>query len=350
MRTTKAFIVLACLLMPGLVMAQETAGENRLRAEHILDWERVGDPQISPDAARVVYTRSHVDQMKDEWVSELWMVGSNGTRNRFLVKGSSPRWSPDGTRIAYLAAVDGENERTQIFVRWMDAEGAVSQVTRVTEAPRDIHWSPDGRTIAFTMIVPAKETWELSSMPSPPKRAEWTETPRIVRKMHYRQDRVGFLPEGYRHLFLVPADGGSPRRLTEGEWHVGSRGAVGLDYGAGIDWTRDGKGIVFDGAMFEDADTTYRESHIYHVDVSSREIRTVTTKRGPWSSPVVSPDGRHVAFTGYDWTAQTYRVSDLYVIGLDGGGMRNLSRGAGPGCRRHGLELRQRHRLLLRQR
>ncbi|TDI35815.1 MAG: S9 family peptidase [Acidobacteria bacterium] len=315
--------LLASIFLAASSAAQETASKGRLTADHILDWERVSDPQISPDGKRTVYTRSMVNRIDDRWDSELWMVGTDGTRNRFLVDGSSPRWSPDGTRLAYLS--DGKPKGKQILVRWMDAEGATSQVTHVTTTPRDLHWSPDGTRIAFTMIVPAKETWDLPSMPSPPEGADWTKTPRIVRTMHFRQDRVGFLEEGYRHLFLVPADGGSPRQLTEGKWHVGSRGSVGLDYGAGIDWTPDGKTLVFDGAMEDDADVKYRESHIYRVDIASGDITAITSKRGPWTSPVVSPDGKTVAFSGYDWTAQTYRVSDLYVVNIDGTAMRNIS-------------------------
>jgi len=250
-------------------------------------------------------------------------VEADGSRHRFLVKGETPRWSPDGTRVAYIA--DGEPDGKQIYVRWMDAEGATSQVTHVVQAPRDLHWSPDSERIAFTKIVPDEEKWPLPSMPEPPEGAEWTKSPRIVRKLHFKQDRVGFLEEGYRHLFVVPADGGTPRQLTEGKWHVGSRGAVGLDYGAGIDWTPDGEGLVFDGAMEEDADVHYRESNIYYVDVATKVVRRITDKRGPWASPVVSPDGKRVAFSGYDWTVQTYKVSDLFIVNLDGSGMRNLS-------------------------
>ncbi len=319
-------IALVTLVFAAPAAPQETAGEDRLAASHILDWERVSAPAISPDGAAVLYTRSQVDRKRDRWVSELWIVDADGGRNRFLTRGSSPVWSPDGSRIAFLA--DAGDDGTQIFVRWMDEEGAASQITRNAPSPRDIHWSPDSQRIAFTRMVPAPETWELPSLPSlpsPPEGGEWTKTPRIVRKMHFRQDRVGFLEEGYRHLFVVPADGGAARQLTEGAWHVGSRGAVGLDYGTGMDWAPDGSGLVFDAARAEDADLRYRESHIHFVDLETGAIRQITSERGPWSGPVVSPDGKHIAFTGFGWTAQTYRVSDLQVIGFDGSEMRSLS-------------------------
>lgn len=303
--------------------AQETAGPGRLVASHILDWERVSGPAISPDGKVVIYTRSRVDRQRDRWTSDLWMVDADGSRNRFLGSGSAPAWSPDGSRIAFLDA--DEDDRTQIFVRWMDAEGAVSQVTRDARPPRDLHWSPDSRLIAFTRVVPAPETWDLPSLPDPPEGAEWTKPPRIVRRMHFRQDRVGFLEEGYRHLFVVPAAGGASRPLTEGDWHVGSRGAVGLDYGAGIDWMPDGSGLVFDASRAEDADRRYRESHLHFVSLATGEIRQITGERGPWAGPVVSPDGTRIAFRGFEWTEQTYRVSDLQVIGFDGSDRRPLS-------------------------
>ncbi len=316
-------LVAVALLLGAPAAAQETAGEGRLVASHVLDWEGVSGPVISPDGATVIYARRHVDRQTDSWASELWTVGADGSNHRFLIKGSSPVWAPDGSRIAFIA--EDDNGKPQIFVRWMDDEGSVSPVTRDGSAPRDVHWSPDSSMIAFTRMVPHPETWDLPSLPKPPAGAEWTKPPRIVRKMHFRQDRVGFLEEGYRHLFVVPADGGAARQLTEGEWHVGSRGAVGLDYGAGIDWTPDGSGLVFDASRAEDADLRYRESHIHLVELETGTIRQITSARGPWSGPVVSPDGMRVAFGGYDWTAQTYKTSDLHVIDMDGSNMQALT-------------------------
>src|SRR5437870_981412 len=146
---------LGLLLWAGAALAapaQETASDTLLTVDHYLDWEQVADPQISPDGAQIVYTRRWVNKVDDKWDSALWIMSVDGSHHRFLVKGSDARWSPDGRRILYLA--DGEPKGTQIFVRWMDAEGASSQITRVAEKPSDAKWSPDGKAISFVMVVP----------------------------------------------------------------------------------------------------------------------------------------------------------------------------------------------------
>src|SRR5689334_5614133 len=113
------------------VQAQEARSPALLTTEHYMDLERVSDAQISPDAARIVYTRQHVNTIEDKWDSELWIVNADGSQNRFFVKGSGARWSPDGRRILYLA--EGEPKGPQIFVRWVDVDGPATPVTHVTE-------------------------------------------------------------------------------------------------------------------------------------------------------------------------------------------------------------------------
>ncbi len=308
--------------LPAPASAQgDVDPDTRATVARFLDMERVGDPRISPDGSRVVFTRSHVDKMQDTWTSEIWMMNADGTRKRFLLEGGSPRWSPDGSRIAYVT--EGDDGSAEIFVRWMDAEGAVSQVTRVEEAPSSLSWSPDGTQIAFIGFVPEPTDWSVQ-LPPRPEGAQWTAEPRIIDNVHFRQDYQGFKEEGAHQLFVVPADGGTPRQLTEGPGKIGAP-VIGLHFGAGLDWTPDGGTIVFDGLLSEDWETRYMESYIYAVDVATGEVRQIVDEKGPWSAPTVSPDGRQVAFIGFPWTTQTYRASDLHVVGIDGSGMRKIS-------------------------
>jgi dipeptidyl aminopeptidase/acylaminoacyl peptidase len=257
--------------------------------------------------------------MEDKWDSELWIVNADGSQNRFFVKGGGARWAPDGKRILYLA--DGEPKGSQIFVRWVDVDGPATPVTHVVETPRNPRWSPDGKSIAFSMYVAEKNSLAIA-MPAEPKGAKWTATPRFVETLHYRQDQVGFLEDGYIHLFVVTADGGTPTALTSGKWSVGAGNE--LRGSATIEWTPDSKTILFDGLRDADAERKYQTSQIYAVDVTSGAIREVVGSPGAWARPAISPDGRQVAFSGYPPSGKTHTVSDLYVVPISGGAMKKL--------------------------
>ena len=323
-KAAAALAALATLVALAFATAPAAAQDaDRLTVDRYMDWERVSDPQLSPDGSQIVYTRGWINKLEDRWESSIHVMDADGARKRFLVDGSAPRWSPDGTRILFTAP--GEPGGTQIHVRWMDAEGAATQVTRVPGTPMNAMWSPDGTMISFTMDVPGElpSDWSID-LPAAPDGATWTETPRIVENMHFRRDFVGFTDPAYHHLFVVPATGGTERQLTHGKWHVGAR-FIAVYWGAGYDWTPDGATIVFDGLMREDWDKRYFESAINAVDVATGEMREVTSTRGLWTSPSVSPDGRTVAFTGYEWSPQTYHVGEIHTIGIDGGDMRMLT-------------------------
>ena len=316
------FTVAALLAVPfAPLAAQETPSDTLLTIGHYLDWEQVADPQLSPDGSQIVYTRRWVHRLEDRWEAALWIMNADGSRNRFLAKGSSPRWSPDGTRILFVN--EGEPKGSQVFVRWMDAEGATSQVTRLSESPSAVRWSPDGKSISFAMLVRKPDSWKVD-MPAAPAGAKWTDAPRVVRRLHYRQDRQGFMEDGFLHLFVVPAEGGTARQLTSGDFNVGARFDQ-LGGGVGYDWTPDSKTIVFDGFRNDGADHNYRNAHVYAVDVVSGATKALTTRAGTWGGPAVSPDGKLVAFTGQDSSRMSYRADDLYLMALDGSGIRKLS-------------------------
>ena len=286
-----------------------------LGLDQYMDLEDVGNPRLSPDGRQVIYVRRYVDKVNDKWESALWIVNVDGTHHRFLVKGSDATWSPDGTRIAYVA--NGEPTGSQLFVRYMDAEGAATQVAHLDQAPVNLQWSPDGRAIAFTMLEPQQEvpgTLKIA-MPTPPKGARWTEPPRVVTRLRWRQDRQGILADGYRQLYLVAADGGAPRRLTHGAWDAGD-----------ARWMPDGRSLVFASHRVEGAEFWPQESEIYAVDVATSAIRQLTRHAGPDQAPVPSPDGRLIAFTSHDSTDDTYRDVSLFVMNADGTGRRELTK------------------------
>jgi Tol biopolymer transport system component len=269
------------------------AAPDRLTLDAYLDIETVSDPQLSPDASQIVYTRGWIDKVNDRRESALWIMAADGSRNRFLVKGSGARWSPTGDRIAYIAS--GEPKGSQIFVRWMDAEGAISQVTRVDQSPASIAWSPDGTQLSFAMLVEDTNTWAIN-LPKPPRGTKWTEPPHIVERLTYRSDRSGFIDNGYQHIFVVPAIGGTPRALTDGKHNH-----------TGTEWTPDGQQILFSGLRSDTDEYQWGESEIYAVDVKTGAIRQLTTRKGPDGNPSVSPDGRLVAYTGNDWSRDTWK-------------------------------------------
>jgi dipeptidyl aminopeptidase/acylaminoacyl peptidase len=318
---TTTFAALAAAPLPAPAGAQETRSDTLLTVDHYLDFETVGEPQISPDGSQIVYARRFVDKMADRFQTELWIMRADGSRNRFFAKGGSPQWSPDGTRIAYLA--EGEPKGAQIFVKWVDVDGPASQITHLTHSPSNVHWSPDGTSFGFTMFVPEHSTWKID-LPAAPEGAKWTPAPRVVDRLHYRKDRQGFTETGYTHLFVISADGGTERQLTHGNWNVG---AVfdGVPNSVAWDWSPDGKTIVIDGLNDSTSDLRYRESNIYAVDVASGAIRRLTSSKGTWSSPVFSPDGKRIAFTGAPWTDHTWSVGRLYVMNADGSGIKEIS-------------------------
>ena len=287
----------------------------RFMLADVFELEWATDPRISPDGRRVAYLRNFMDIMKDRRRSGLWVVDVRGGAHRPLATGhhrvSTPRWSPTGDRLLYATKVDGQ---VQLLVRWMDT-GMVAPVTRVSQAPQDAAWSPDGRWIALTMKVPKKPK-PLVQLPAKPKGAKWADAPRVVDRIRFRADGSGYVEPGYVHAFIVPADGGTPRQLTQGDFHHREPA-----------WAPDGRSLILSANRRADWEYEPRESELYRVDVMTGAVTPLTRRTGPDYAPAVSPDGRTVAYLGYDDRELGFQKSTLYVLNLATGRSRPVSDG-----------------------
>ena len=284
--------------------------DNVLKPINIFDIESVSDPQISPDGSKVLYVRSGSDIMNDKRYSNIWIINFDGSNNRPLTSGqnsnSQPRWSPDGNQIIYVSNSSGSG---QIHKRWMDT-GETTRLTNVQTDPHGISWSNDSKYIAFFGTVPHGADFKVD-LPSPPKGAEWASPAKVIDRLVYRFDGVGYL-KGYKHLFVVLSEGGTERQLTEGKFNFAPyRGGQTV-------WSTDSKHIYVSTNLEDDweAQGPWKQSDIYHINAEDGSMDQLTNRLGPDREPTPSPDGKYLAYTGYDDKKMATQISHLYLINL----------------------------------
>src|SRR6266478_7717194 len=179
LRVSPVLLLLVLLSVGTFAQSKKSGNKGTLDKETFMNMESVTNPAISPDGKQIVFTRSWVDKVKDEHVSNLWIVDVDGTRVRELTSGtwrdSQPVWSPDGKRIAFLSDRDTTN---QLHVLWVDTR-EVAQLTHLEQAPSGINWSPDGKLIAFTAFEPDNDPILAVKLPELLLNAQWA-TPAVI--------------------------------------------------------------------------------------------------------------------------------------------------------------------------
>jgi dipeptidyl aminopeptidase/acylaminoacyl peptidase len=263
----------------------------------------ISDPQLSPDGRQVAFVVTTLAADKDQYLANIWLVDTAGGEPRRFTTGpkrdTKPRWSPDGTRLAFLAERDG-HAKAQVYV--MPAAGG--EPTRLTTLPNGVMnhvWSPDGSRLALVSRVGG---WQ---EPDTEEERQRSKPARVIMALKYKANGEGFIYDRRPHIFVVSAAGGEPQQLTDGDF-------------ADTDpaWSPDGTHLAFISARHEDRDYD-NASDVWIISAHRGEPRRLTDTAGPVSSPAFAPDGRTMVYLGHRYPNESGRNTRVFTMPVAGG-------------------------------
>jgi dipeptidyl aminopeptidase/acylaminoacyl peptidase len=310
MRLANLYLSCLFIIMSFWIQAQD---QKSFQAMDVFDLEWVSNPQISPNGNAIVYQRNGMDIMKDKRYSRLWIIDINGSNHMKLTSNDvgegGAKWSPDGDRIAFTSATENGSE---LFVYWVKS-GKTARLSQLDRSPSGLSWSPDGEYIAFSKLVPESEPRLVKPL-AQPKGAEWADHPKVITRVKHEADGAGYTEPGFKHLFVISADGGAVRQITSGN----------LNHGSSPHWTKDGQSLVISANLNQDWEYDYRNSEIYTIRIADGKVTSLTDRNGPDQEPAISPDGKTIAYLGYDDKIQTYQINHLYLMNAKGGDKKEI--------------------------
>ena len=290
------FALSLALLVASVVTAQD---KRPMTIVELIDLPSVGSPRLSPDGTQLLYTRSGTDWKKNGRTTHIHRINADGSGEVQLTNGeegeSSPRWSPDGMRVAFLAK-RGEDSETQIY-GMRNSGGEASPLTEHDSSVRSFQFSPDGRHIYFT--------------------APDAKTPEEKKKDKLKDDVFAF-DEDYKqhHLFRVAPDGAGPQqaeRITEGDYSV-----------IGFRLSDDGMRVAHHRSLSPLVDNR-DEGEVWIMDVDGGNAVQLTDNTVSEFGAQLSPDGTQLMFLS-DSSAdfETYFNDNIFVMPAAGGAHRVL--------------------------
>ena len=280
----------------------------------VFDLQYVKNPQISPDGSQIVYRRMTFDILKDRAVGNLWMINSSGINNQKLTSRESSEygaiWSPNGDRLAFISLTD---EGPEIYMYWKNTS-KFAKISQLEGSPSNLVWSSNGKDLAFTMKVKTAPP-VLVKMPKKPKGAKWAKTARITDRLYHESDGQGYIDTGFTHVFLISSEGSGIAQLTSGEFN--HRGP--------LSWSNDNSKVYFTSNRSDSWEYDFRNSELYSVNLENYRIMALTDRKGPDFNPKESPNGKYVAYLGYNDKIQAYQNTQLSIMDADGKNKRVLS-------------------------
>jgi dipeptidyl aminopeptidase/acylaminoacyl peptidase len=277
----------------------------------LYSFQWAGNPRISPDGSKIVYTLVKVTVKHDNYETSLWMTPATGGPARQLTSGphdSSACWSPDGKLLAFLRATekDGKPEPAQVYLLSMEG-GEARALTEIPKGAGGPVWSPDGRSLAFRSPTLAKDFEKKKDDAAPESDV------RVITRAEYRENGEGYIDaDRPNHIWIVdvPQVAASPqkaRQVTTGEFGESE-----------ITWSRDGSKLYFTSDRVKESYYAPPQNAIYEVNAAGGEIRKVAAIDGPIGGLALSPDGRRLVFVGEinrgeGVIQRSYSQPDLFV-------------------------------------
>jgi dipeptidyl aminopeptidase/acylaminoacyl peptidase len=283
----------------------------------------VGDANISPDGERIAYVRRTIDKEKNDYLTSIWLWEAGQTRQYTAGdKDGSPRWSPDGKTLAFIAK-RGDEGNARIMLLPVDGGEAIPLSDKDWEVSQ-ITWSPDSTRIAFARgfktnefgVIKDPEAEDEAKAKDAKNKTKPPAPTKITERGIFKADGAGFMHERRQHICVIDVATKEVTQLTDGDFHEGSPA-----------WSPDGNYVAFSSDHNDRWDTRLN-SDIWEIASEGGEARQISPPDSAVANPVYSPDGKQLAFVGVriDDESNVTGFTRLFICNRDGSGLTDVSR------------------------